>query len=242
MLARSVLGALWGGCAVPAAEHGVPEEEIELDAGLALPARPDARASAPVPDMATPPDASGSRDAAGQGGATAHRTRRPSTQPEWRWAATRTRPSSHATPSPASSRRTNSTALDRAFNLTEGPLWVGQMFVALDDYADGLAVDDDGNLYAAVRRASRIDVFAPSGRRLGSIRFPRLPANMSFGEADRRTLYVTAGESIYSVRVNVPGLALHGVDGIPAGARPCAARAPLGGPRVPRALTFCPRR
>lgn len=80
------------------------------------------------------------------------------------------------------------------------------VFVVLDDYADGLAVDDADNVYAAVRQASRIDAFSRTGRRWGALRFPRRPANMSFGDDDRRTLYVAAEESLYRVRLRVPGM------------------------------------
>ena len=40
---------------------------------------------------------------------------------------------------------------------------------------------------------------------LGTIRFSEQPANLAWGDADRRTLYVTARTGLYRVRVNVPG-------------------------------------
>lgn len=77
---------------------------------------------------------------------------------------------------------------------------------------DGIAVDDDGNLYVTSNSAApppatggAIFVFSPQGSLLGKIAVPRPPSNASFGDADRRTLYITA-VNLYRVRLNVPGL------------------------------------
>ena len=60
-----------------------------------------------------------------------------------------------------------------------------------------------GNLYAAT--SVGVEVFKPDGTRVGAITVPMQPANIAFGGADRRTLYVTARTGLYSTRVNVPG-------------------------------------
>lgn len=69
---------------------------------------------------------------------------------------------------------------------------------------DGMAVDDAGNLYVAA--ASGVLVLDASGKALGTIAVAEVPANCTFGGADRRTLYVTARTGLYSIQLNVPGL------------------------------------
>jgi gluconolactonase len=83
---------------------------------------------------------------------------------------------------------------------------------------DGLAVDEAGHLYVAAglnhppegRTAGRpggVYVFAPDGRQTRFIPIPEDPvSNVAFGGADRRTLFVTAGKSLYAVPNPTPGL------------------------------------
>jgi len=67
---------------------------------------------------------------------------------------------------------------------------------------DGLTVDAAGNLYAAVQNA----VFAwdPSGQRLFDLPVPQDPTNVAFGGTDGRSLFITAGNSLYGIELNVP--------------------------------------
>jgi gluconolactonase len=67
---------------------------------------------------------------------------------------------------------------------------------------DGIAVDDAGNLYVA---STSVEVFRPDGSRIGNITTPQQPANVAFGGADRKTLFITARTAVYQVKVNVPG-------------------------------------
>jgi gluconolactonase len=69
---------------------------------------------------------------------------------------------------------------------------------------DGMKVDTRGNLYVA--GAGGIWVVSPEGKPLGKIVFPERASNMTFGDADAMTLYVTARTSLYRVRVKVPGI------------------------------------
>jgi len=69
---------------------------------------------------------------------------------------------------------------------------------------DGLKVDTEGNVYSTGRGG--IWVFNPEGGRIGVILVPELPANLAWGDADWRTLYITARSSLYRVRLNIPGL------------------------------------
>lgn len=93
--------------------------------------------------------------------------------------------------------------------------------------ADGLAVDVEGNVYVATSagETGAVLVFGPDGTRRGSIAIDEPARNCAFGGADRRTLFVTAGGSVWSVRMAVPG---------PSGSSgPGAPRAPAG-PGNPR--------
>lgn len=79
-----------------------------------------------------------------------------------------------------------------------------------EDGPDGLVVDSDGNLYVAVRDVTRpgICVYAPTGKELAYIK-TEVPTNVGFGRgADRSTLYITAGKSLYRIRLNSKGYEL----------------------------------
>ena len=84
--------------------------------------------------------------------------------------------------------------------------------------ADGLAIDVQGNLYAAagmnfLRGSSEtldtkcgVYVFSPKGQQLRFIPIPEdTLTNLAFGGTDLKTLYVTAGKSLFRIRVDVAG-------------------------------------
>ena len=72
-------------------------------------------------------------------------------------------------------------------NITNGP--------------DGLTIDPAGNIYAAVQNA--VWAWNPAGQQLFQLPFPEDPTNVEFGGADGKTLFVTAGRSLYSIRLNI---------------------------------------
>jgi gluconolactonase len=72
-----------------------------------------------------------------------------------------------------------------------------------DEALDGLKVDAQGNLYAS--GPGGVWVISPTGKHLGTIRAPELPANLAWGDADRHTLYMTARSGLYRMRLRVPG-------------------------------------
>jgi len=79
-----------------------------------------------------------------------------------------------------------------------------------EDAIDGIAVDGLGNLY--VCGPSGIWVIDPSGAVLGTVHLPEDPHNLTFGDADRRTLYVTALTSVYRLRTIVAGASPAGLE------------------------------
>ena len=69
---------------------------------------------------------------------------------------------------------------------------------------DGLKLDRDGHLYCT--GPGGIHVFDAEARCLGVLRVPLPVANFAFGDADARTLYITATGTLFRARVRVPGL------------------------------------
>jgi gluconolactonase len=69
---------------------------------------------------------------------------------------------------------------------------------------DGLKVDQLGNVYAAGPEG--IWIISPEGKHLGTIKATEVPANFAWGDADGRTMYITARTGLYRVRLNVPGI------------------------------------
>jgi len=79
-----------------------------------------------------------------------------------------------------------------------------------EDGPDGLICDRDGNLYVAVRAENRpgIVVYSPTGKELAYIK-TEIPTNVGFGRGkDSNLLYITAGKSLYRIRLNRHGYQL----------------------------------
>ena len=74
-----------------------------------------------------------------------------------------------------------------------------------DTGGDGMAVDVEGNLYITSNLG--VEIISPAGKHLGLVVFPQQPANVTFGGADRKTMYVTARTGLYQVRMPIAGLA-----------------------------------
>jgi gluconolactonase len=72
-----------------------------------------------------------------------------------------------------------------------------------DGVPDGIKVDKNGNLF--VTGPKGIWVWDPQGNHLGTIVMPEQPANLTWGDNDYRTLYITATTSVYRLRVKTEG-------------------------------------
>jgi gluconolactonase len=86
----------------------------------------------------------------------------------------------------------------------DGSLSEAETFVSTGDGPDGITVDTAGNLFVTTEEG--IEAFAPDGSRWGAIELPNTPANCAFGDADARTLYITAESALYRIRLAHPGL------------------------------------
>jgi gluconolactonase len=98
----------------------------------------------------------------------------------------------------------------RAFDLdAQGRLSNNRIFIDMSSaepgVPDGMKVTRDGHLFCT--GSGGIWVIDPQGRRLGVIRVPEVPRNLAFGGSDARTLYITAGTSVYSLQTKVVGIA-----------------------------------
>jgi gluconolactonase len=85
--------------------------------------------------------------------------------------------------------------------------------------ADGMSIDEQGNLWAAAGLHNRrgtsetldtkcgVHVISPAGK---VIRFIPIPedtiTNTAFGGPDRKTLYITAGKTLYRMKVDIAGM------------------------------------
>lgn len=66
---------------------------------------------------------------------------------------------------------------------------------------DGMKLDVQGSIYATAGEGEKTGVYviSPAGKRLGFMRTPETATNCTFGGPGLKTLYITAGKSIYSV-------------------------------------------
>jgi len=72
-----------------------------------------------------------------------------------------------------------------------------------DEALDGMKVDKEGNLF--VSAPGGLWILSPEGKLLGKIVTPERPANMTWGDEDGKTLYLTAHSSLYKIRINTGG-------------------------------------
>jgi gluconolactonase len=75
---------------------------------------------------------------------------------------------------------------------------------------DGFRVDVDGNLWCGWGMGEGMDgvmIFSPDGKPIGKITLPERAANLCFGGLRRNRLFMAASHSVYSLYVNVQGMA-----------------------------------
>ena len=88
----------------------------------------------------------------------------------------------------------------RAYPVKEnGTLGEGRDFGSVNK-PDGVRVDLDGKVYAAGRTG--IAVWDASGKSLGTLKTPTTPSSLAFGDADRRTMFITTSPSVFKIRID----------------------------------------
>ncbi len=84
---------------------------------------------------------------------------------------------------------------------TDGTLSGKKLFCELG--SDGMTIDNEGNVYLTGKGVS---VFDKTGTKIRQIDIDeRWTANVTFGGRDRRTLFITASDSIYTLKMRVKG-------------------------------------
>src|ERR1051326_511656 len=76
---------------------------------------------------------------------------------------------------------------------------------------DGMVVHAKGNIYGAAGDGKKggVYIFNPEGKQIGFIPVPETPTNCVFGDKDRKSLYVTAGKSLYRIKLKNEGFAVY---------------------------------
>ena len=77
----------------------------------------------------------------------------------------------------------------------------------IDMGSDGMTLDAQGNLYLT---GNGVHIFSPEGTLLAHIEVPEnWTANVTFGGTDGKTLFITAMDSVYTLRMDVRGMWTH---------------------------------
>jgi sugar lactone lactonase YvrE len=91
----------------------------------------------------------------------------------------------------------------RAFDVNpDGTIANSRVFCKVER-PDGFRVDIEGSLYISAMKS--VEIFDRTGKQIGEITLAERPANLAFGDTDRRTLYICARTGLYRTRVSVPG-------------------------------------
>jgi gluconolactonase len=99
----------------------------------------------------------------------------------------------------------------------DGTLGAGKVFFeGGEGIVDGMKTDRKGNLYSTGGAGpGAIRISSPEGKHLGTLHMPwsnREPrqqicaTNVAFGDADAKSLYITACTALYRIRLKVPGV------------------------------------
>jgi gluconolactonase len=96
------------------------------------------------------------------------------------------------------------------FDVVDGRPVNGRVFAEMDPgTSDGIRCDVDGNLWAAAGGGGDghdgVHVFDPDGTRIGQILLPEQCANLCFGGRRGHRLFMTAGQSVYSLFTKAQG-------------------------------------
>jgi len=93
----------------------------------------------------------------------------------------------------------------RVFDVaSDGGLSGGGIFHKIEPgYADGLCMDEEGNLWSSA--ADGVHCIDPDGRLLGKIRVPYRVSNLTFGGPFRNRLFIGGSHTLYAIFLNRRG-------------------------------------
>jgi sugar lactone lactonase YvrE len=98
----------------------------------------------------------------------------------------------------------------------DGTLGAGSLFSEGDGIGDGIEVDTKGNVFSTGGAGpGEVRIMAPDGKLLGMIHVPLWATepkreicalSVMFGDADHKTLYISAGEAVFKIRTKTTGI------------------------------------
>ena len=88
--------------------------------------------------------------------------------------------------------------------ITNGQLFIDMTSDKAPGGPDGMKVDQKGNVYCT--GPGGFWIMSPDGKHLGTVLTSQLPANLAFGDADGKSLYLTARTGLYRIRLKIPGI------------------------------------
>ncbi len=94
--------------------------------------------------------------------------------------------------------------VDSNGSLSQGKVFFDMGNAPGGEALDGMKVDHAGNLY--ISGPGGVWIVSAEGKHLGTIIVPQLPANLAWGDADGKTLYMTARTGLYRMRLNIEGI------------------------------------
>ena len=81
---------------------------------------------------------------------------------------------------------------------------LGQKMLFTESGSDGITIDESGNIYLT---GKGVTIFNPKGEKLAHIDVPEpWTANVCFGGKKFKTLFITAGKSVYTLEMNIRGM------------------------------------
>jgi gluconolactonase len=70
--------------------------------------------------------------------------------------------------------------------------------------SDGMTIDKKGNIYIT---GKGVTIYDKTGKQIGNIAVPEnWTANVTFGDRDRKSLYITASKGLYRIRTRIKGI------------------------------------
>ncbi|HKE22466.1 MAG TPA: SMP-30/gluconolactonase/LRE family protein [Bryobacteraceae bacterium] len=92
----------------------------------------------------------------------------------------------------------------RAYDLDKNGDPTGErvLISGIDGVPDGVRVDEKGDLWVA---ANGIAIYSPEGKLIHHMPVHGVPSNLAFGEADLKSVFISARGNIYRARVGVKG-------------------------------------
>jgi len=98
----------------------------------------------------------------------------------------------------------------------DGGVGPGSLFTEGDGIGDGMKTDAKGNLYSTGPLTGTVRITSPEGKLLGLLHLPKpgdkepskliCASALAFGGDDAKTLFITACDDIYAIRLKSPGL------------------------------------